>query len=66
MIEDHKKDLEAFQRGADKGQDPEVKQFASRQLPLLKKHLDAAQATERQVRERAKPLPAAPYHIRIT
>jgi putative membrane protein len=58
MIEDHKKDLDAFQREADKGQDPEVKQFASRQLPVLKKHLEAAQATERQVKESSKPLPS--------
>jgi putative membrane protein len=58
MIEDHKKDLEAFQREANNGQDTEVKQFASRQLPVLKQHLDAAQATERQVKESSKPLPS--------
>ena len=63
IIEDHKKDLDAFQREADKGQDPDVKQFAAKQLPILKKHLDAAQATERQVKESSKPMPsgALPY-----
>jgi Domain of unknown function (DUF4142) len=53
-----KQEINAFQREADKGEDPEVKQFASRQLPVLKKHLEAAQATERQVKESSKPLPS--------
>lgn len=54
MVEDHKADLKKFQRQADKGKDPEVKQFATKQVPVLEKHLEMAQAAERQVKEPSK------------
>jgi putative membrane protein len=50
MVEDHKEDLEKFQRQADKGKDPELKKFAQDQVPILKKHLELAQQTEKQVK----------------
>jgi Domain of unknown function (DUF4142) len=37
MIEDHKKDLDAFQREADKGQDPEVKAICQQTAPGIEK-----------------------------
>jgi putative membrane protein len=39
MLEDHKKDIKAFQHEAQKGTDPEVKGFAQRTLPTLRAHL---------------------------
>ena len=49
MVDDHKQTLEKFQRQADKGKDPDLKKFASEQLPILKKHLELAQTTQKQV-----------------
>jgi putative membrane protein len=54
MVNDHKEDVEKFQREADKGKDPDVKQFANKQLPVLKKHLEMARAADRQVKDSGK------------
>lgn len=50
MVDDHKEDIENFQRQADKGKDPDLKKFAQDQLPLLKKHLELAQQTQKQIK----------------
>jgi Domain of unknown function (DUF4142) len=50
-IEDNENDLEKFQREAAKDKDPDVNQFANKQVPVPKKHLEIAQATERQVKK---------------
>ena len=50
MIEDHKEDLKAFQREADKAKDPDVKQFSSKFAPMIKKHLEMAQTTGEQLK----------------
>lgn len=49
MVQDHKEDVEKFQREADKGKDPDVKSFASKQVPILKEHLELARKTNDQV-----------------
>ena len=54
MVEDHKENLQKFQRQADKGKDPEVKQFANKQVPVLNKHFEMAQAADREVKEGSK------------
>ena len=54
MIDDHKEDLKAFQREADKAKDSDVKQFASKIAPVIKKHLDMAQTTGEQLKVAAK------------
>ena len=54
MVDDHKETLEKFQREADKGKDPDVKKFASGQVPTLKKHLELAETTHKQVAGSAK------------
>ncbi|HRY04755.1 MAG TPA: DUF4142 domain-containing protein [Beijerinckiaceae bacterium] len=43
MVEDHRKDIDEFQREAEQGENPKVKEMAAAQLPTLKKHLEAAQ-----------------------
>lgn len=54
MVDDHKEDIEKFQTQADKGKDPDVKKFASDNLPVLKKHLELAQSTQKQVKAESK------------
>ena len=44
MVDDHKKDVAEFQKQADSSKDPEVKAFAAKTLPTLKKHMDAINA----------------------
>jgi hypothetical protein len=50
MIEVHKEDLKAFQREADEGRDPDVKQFANNYAPVIKKHLEMAETTGQQLK----------------
>ena len=50
MVEDHETDVSAFQKQADNGSDPEVKAFASKTLPLLKKHLDTIKAIKAKMK----------------
>src|SRR5262245_25704861 len=54
MIEDHKEDLKAFQREAEKGKDPDVKQFAAKYVPMIKNHLEMAQTTGEQLKVASK------------
>lgn len=39
MVDDHKEDVAAFQKAAEYSQDPDVKHFASKTLPVLQGHL---------------------------
>jgi len=41
MIEDHRKDVAAFEKQAKDGDDPDLRRFAEQTLPTLKSHLDA-------------------------
>jgi putative membrane protein len=43
-IRDHQKALAAFKREAQHGQDPDVKTYAGKMIPVLEDHLHAAQA----------------------
>jgi putative membrane protein len=54
MVDDHKEDLRKFKTQAEKGKDPDVKQFASKNVPVLEQHLSLAQQTEQEVRGSAK------------
>jgi putative membrane protein len=40
MVDDHEKDVKAFQNEANSGADPDVKAFAARTLPTLQHHLE--------------------------
>ncbi len=44
MVDDHKEDIDMFQKEADNSKDPDMKAFASKELPTLKKHLSDAEA----------------------
>jgi putative membrane protein len=40
MVDDHEKDVDAFQEQADDGDDADTKAFAAKTLPTLKSHLE--------------------------
>ena len=42
MVDDHKEDIDKFEDASENAQDPEVKAFALKTLPVLKTHLDSA------------------------
>ncbi|MEH1855081.1 MAG: DUF4142 domain-containing protein [Nostoc sp.] len=44
MLQGHEKDVSAFQKEAQKGQDPDVKAFAAQALPTLQEHLQQVRA----------------------
>ncbi|MBO9202670.1 MULTISPECIES: DUF4142 domain-containing protein [Niastella] len=44
MVSDHKDVIDAFEKVAKDGTDPDIKTFASQKLPTLRMHLDSAQA----------------------
>lgn len=44
MVKDHKEDVKEFQKEADKGKDPQIKNFASQTLPTLQQHLTKAES----------------------
>jgi putative membrane protein len=50
MVRDHRTDIAEFQREADHGADPNMKQFASSTLPTLQEHLRLARDAEKQVK----------------
>jgi putative membrane protein len=50
MVDDHQKDINAFEKAAESGTDPDVKTFASQKLPTLRKHLDSAKAINKSLK----------------
>lgn len=49
MVKDHKKDLDAFKKQADKGEDPDLKAWAAGKVSTLEHHLDMAKSAEEAV-----------------
>ncbi|MEW5853740.1 MAG: DUF4142 domain-containing protein [Myxococcota bacterium] len=43
MVKDHRKDVDYFEKQADKVKDPDLKQFVNTTLPTLQQHLSEAQ-----------------------
>lgn len=54
MVKDHEADVKDFQKEADKGQDPDVKAFASSTLPTLQDHLNQAKGNKSDVKKEPK------------
>ena len=50
MVDDHESVVSAFEKQADNSTDPEVKAFAAKTLPVLKKHLDAIKAIQSKMK----------------
>ena len=51
MVSDHETDVKEFQEQADKSTDPDVKAFAAKTLPVLKKHLEAIKAIQDKMKK---------------
>lgn len=49
MVQDHQKDIAAFQKEANGGMNPDLKNFASQTLPTLQDHLQMAQQMQQSV-----------------
>ncbi len=50
MVNDHEADVAEFQKQADNATDPDVKAFAAKTLPTLKKHLEAIKAIQSKMK----------------
>lgn len=50
MVDDHEEDVAAFEKQAQSATDPDVKAFAAKTLPVLKKHLDAIKAIQAKMK----------------
>ncbi len=50
MVSDHEKDVAEFQKQANSATDPDIKAFAAKTLPTLKKHLDAIKAIQAKMK----------------
>src|SRR5690606_40661561 len=46
MVDDHQKAVDLFEDAAENNEDPELKAFAAKNLPALRKHLEEAKALE--------------------
>jgi putative membrane protein len=44
MLKDHEEDIKDFNKEANTGSDPKIKEFASESLPVLQGHLDKIKA----------------------
>lgn len=49
MVNDHQKDIAAFEQEAQQGTDPKIRDFAKKTAPVLKKHLKAVQAAQKKM-----------------
>jgi putative membrane protein len=50
MVDDHQKDIRAFEKAASGSSDSTIKGFASRTLPILRMHLDSAKAIHKSLK----------------
>ncbi|XZF15706.1 DUF4142 domain-containing protein [Chitinophagaceae bacterium MMS25-I14] len=50
MVDDHKEDIEEFQKEADKGNDADLKTWAAGKVPVLQQHLQMAQTAQDAVK----------------
>jgi putative membrane protein len=49
MVDDHEEDVAEFQSQAEKSADPDVKAFAAKTLPVLKRHLESIQTIDARI-----------------
>jgi putative membrane protein len=59
MVEDHQKDVQEFTDKSQNAKDPDVKQWASKTLPTLQKHLEKAQQIDAKL-NKGKPSGTSP------
>ncbi len=61
MVNDHRKDVNAFEKAAEDCKDPALKSYITENLPMLRKHLDSARAIDKLFVTGTTDLPPA-YH----
>ncbi|MEJ1237930.1 DUF4142 domain-containing protein [Chryseolinea sp. T2] len=49
MVDDHRKDVDAFRKESEKGNDPELKAWAGETLPMLEHHLQMAESNHKSL-----------------
>jgi len=54
MVDDHQKTVDAFKKEADKGNDPDIKSWASGKIATLEHHLEMAKQTEDKAEKEKK------------
>jgi putative membrane protein len=54
MVDDHEDVIDAFEKEAENGKDPELKSWASGKLTTLRHHLEMAKATQESVKNQKK------------
>ncbi len=52
MVKDHEEDVKEFQKEAKAGKNPQIKDFASRTLPVLESHLDQIKSIQSKTGQR--------------
>ncbi len=50
MVKDHEEDIKVFKKEAEKGKNPQLKQFAQQTTPILESHLEMAKSAETKVK----------------
>lgn len=58
MLEDHQKDVQEFTDQSQKAKDPDLKQWATKTLPILQKHLEKAQQIDARLNQGKSTRPA--------
>lgn len=53
MVKDHQKDIDKYQKIADKTDDPQLRQYVNQTLPTLKKHLETARRIQSESKQAA-------------
>ncbi len=51
MVDDHEKDITKFEKAAENAKDAELKAFASKTLPVLRKHFEAIKAIDEGMKQ---------------
>ena len=51
MVSDHKDDISLFEDNSNSAKDGDVKSFAAKTLPVLRTHLDSAQAVQKAIKK---------------
>ena len=51
MVDDHREDVEKFEKAANNAQDADIKTFAGKTLPVLKSHLEQARSINDGIRK---------------
>lgn len=55
MVDNHEASAERFERQANEGSDPELKQFAAKTLPTVRQHLERAKQIQQTLDKQAQP-----------